>query len=445
MTPQDRLLVSAHRLAKNEAGGATLWMTFWMIAFMMIGGVAVDTAKAWRMEVMLRATADAAAHAAVIDLVTEGETAARETALAFAADMLPAADFGAVLAPEDIEFGRWDPEIRVFSAAESPDSVRVTLRRGGANGNGEPTTLLRLVGQTEWDIFVTSVARIVSGPPAPPDTDPCWLSGLVSRQVVRARSNNLFSDVCIHGELGVSFRNNNEFGGETLVTMPTLDLLDLPGSGFTRNVGLADRLAVDSNDPWIVDHIDDMIQEMRVDANAVEAPASSFDPSTLAQGVTYWFECASDGVLTIPQNAVLDGLVILTNCAIEFRKDVVLIDTTIGTTGDRAGAGHTVHTPSGLNIGAPDGCTPGGGSRLLIDGTFHSAAKLRMNGSQIIASGAVKLAAQARGLDGFSVLSGEDIDVTSNNGFGGCRQVDFSIQPPRDTWRSRPAAFALAR
>jgi len=446
MTCMTRAARRARRLGRNDAGGATIWMLFWTLGFLMLGGVAVDTAKAWRMEVMLRAAADAAAHAAVIDLVTLGETEAKKTALGYADAMLPRDRYGEVLRGEDIEFGAWDPVRRTFEAAEEPDSVRLTLRRSEINGNGEPTTLLRLVGQFDWDLSAQSVARVVMGVPERPETNDCWNNGMISRQFVRTRSNNVFSDVCIHGETGVGFRNNNDFVRATLVSMPDLGMLDLPGSGFQRNWGLDDRLIARDNDPWIVDHVDEMIEELRVDNLAVEIDVDAFRLEDLAPGVTYWIGCGTAGTLTIPKDAVLQDMILLTDCAVDFSRGVVLIDTTIGTTGDAASAsGHTVSTPAGLMLGVDDDCTPGGGARLLIDGTFHSAAKLRMNGSQIIASGEVKLAAQARGLDGFSVLAGGDIDVTSNNGFGACHQVDFSALPPRSMWRSRPAGFALSR
>jgi hypothetical protein len=445
-TAPSRPFRTARRLARDESGGATIWMLFWTFGFLMLGGVAVDTAKAWRMEVMLRAAADAAAHAAVIDLVTSGQDAARDTAIGYTEAMLPRDRYGEVLKPGDVEFGAWDPVARRFEPADEPNSVRVTLRRSEANGNGEPTTLLRLVGHFDWDLDAQSVARIVMGTPEQPETNDCWNNGMISRQFVRTRSNNVFSDVCIHGETGVGFRNNNDFVRATLVSMPNLGMLDLPGSGFKRNWGLEDRLTERENDPWIVDYVDEMIEELRVDGMAVEMTVGEFDLSAIEPGVTYWIECGSSGTLTIPKDAVLEDMILLTDCAVDFSQGVVLIDTTIGTTGDAASAsGHTVSTPAGLMLGIDDDCTPGGGARLLIDGTFHSAAKLRMNGSQIIASGSVKLAAQARGLDGFSVLAGGDIDVTSNNGFGACHQVDFSALPPRSTWRSRPAGFALSR
>jgi hypothetical protein len=295
------------------------------------------------------------------------------------------------------------------------------------------------------------VARVVMSAGAPPETNDCWLNGLISRKFVDARSNNVFSNICIHGETGVGFNNHNYFENATLVSMPQMEWLELPGNRFKFNHGLESRLMERDNDPWIVDHIEEMIEEVTgPDADgrpyATNVLVADFDVDALETDTVYWVECGASGTLTIPRDEVLDGLTVMTNCAIEFGRDVVLIDTTIGTTGDAAtSASHTVHTPSGLIIGRDDDCAPGGGSRLLIDGSFHSAAKLKMNSSQIIASSTVKLAAQALGLDGISVLAGDDIDVTSNNGFGACDDVDFSVIPPRSTWVGRNSGFALAR
>lgn len=454
MTPhhlRERLVRSLEALRRDDSGGGTIWMMFWSVGFMMIGGLAVDTTKAWRMEAMMRSAADAAAHAAIVDLVAEGEPAARETAIRYAESIMPKTEFGEVLSPSDVEFGRWDVATGTFLASDEPDSVRVTLRRSDRNGNPEPTTLLRLVGQDKWDLTTQAVARVVSSPAQPPEMNDCWLNGLISRKFVRARSNNVFSNICIHGETGTGFNNHNYYENATIVSMPQLDWLVLPGNGFKHNHGLETRLMEDDNDPWIVDHIEEMIEEATGPAEdgrpyATHVPVGSFDVGVLETDRVYWVECGASGTLTIPKDAVLEGLHIMTNCAIHFGRDVVLIDTTIGTTGDAATPGsHTVHTPSGLVIGRDDDCAPGGGSRLLIDGNFHSAAKLSMNSSQIIASSTVQLAAQAMGLDGVSVLAGDDIDITSNNGFGSCDDVDFSVIPPQSSWVGRTGGFALLR
>ena len=125
---------------------------------------------------------------------------------------------------------------------------------------------------------------------------------------------------------------------------------------------------------------------------------------------------------------VIDGVRFMTNCSIRFAGGVTLVDSVFGTTGDAAqGGAATVSAPSSLTLGRDDSCAAGGGSRVLVDGDFRAAAKLALHGSQIVATGDVRLAAHANGLDGVSVLSGGDIDVSSRNAFGSCDGSDFAV------------------
>ena len=424
------------RLRRSARGAVTIWMVFWSVAFLLLGGVAVDGAKAWRIRAALQAAADAASHAGAMALPAGDVAAARSAAIARAEEILPPAEFGTVLTEADVEIGRWDSETRTLLADGTPDTVRVRVARTGAGGNAEPTMLLRLGGIMGWDVAVSSTARATGGPND--DEDSCWRNGLIARGVVDSQSNNVYRKVCIHGQAGVKVSSNSSFSDNTVVSMPDLALFQMPASGFSTNAGLEDALQEAERDPWIVDYVDEMIYHIRDNSSTIWIPNQLFNPRNAAPGATYWVYCTgSGGTMTIPQNITLTDTVILTNCAVRFRKSVVLINTLIGTTGDRmAGAdgamvaedGDTTITgTSELRLGMPDGCTPGGGARLLIDGDFKNPAKLRINGSQIIASGDVDIAAQGESIEGLSVYAGGDIDITSNNYFALCDQVDFDL------------------
>ena len=134
---------------KDEEGAGTAWWVVWMLMFMVFGGVAADSANAFRMRAELQATADAAAHAGVIDL--PDVDAARASADAMAAANMSATDHGDVLAAVDIETGAWDSAANTFTVSDdeggggglglggggfSPaDAIRVTTRRDASNSN----------------------------------------------------------------------------------------------------------------------------------------------------------------------------------------------------------------------------------------------------------------------------------------------------------------------
>lgn len=427
------------RLRRSARGAITAWMLVWTVGFLMLGGVAVDGAKAWRMHAALQAVADASAHAGSMMLGPGGAPAARAAALTRAEMLLPPATYGRVLRPEDVEVGRWDPQTRRLRADGVPDTVRVTLHRSGAGGNAEPTVLLKLAGLMSWDVSASAAARN-GGEAGDGGTDSCWENGLIARGIVDIQSNNVLRKLCIHGQQGVTVNNNNLFEAETIVSMPDPDMLKMPGSGFGHNPGLKEALRTADRDPWIVDHIDDVIYGIRDAApSVIWIDNNAFDVTAAAPGSVHWVHCTGDGgTLSVPMGSVLEDLVVLTNCAIRFHRTVTLINTLIGTTGDRiADAAAAVEAVVGdtttvtgaqlLHLGLPDNCAPGGGSRLLIDGDFRNPAQLRVNGSQIIASGDIEVAAQGESIEGISFIAGGDIDLTSNNVFGLCDQVDFRL------------------
>ena len=427
------------RLRRSTRGAITAWMLLWTVGFLMLGGVAVDGAKAWRMRAALQAVADASAHAGSMMLGPGGEAAAKAAALTRAEMLLPPDTYGNVLRSEDVEVGRWDPETRNLLADGVPDTVRVTLRRSGAGGNAEPTVLLKLAGLMSWDVSASSAARN-GGEAGEGGTDSCWENGLIARGVVDIQSNNVLRKLCVHGQQGVSVNNNNVFDAQTIVSMPDPEMLTMPSSGFSHNPGLREALRTADRDPWIVDHIDDIIYGIRdAAASVIWIDNAVFDITDAVSGPVYWVYCTGNGgTMTVPPGTVLEDLVVLTNCAINFRRTVTLINTLIGTTGDRIAdaeaaveavedATTTVTGGQELYLGLPDNCAPGGGSRLLIDGDFKNPAQLRVNGSQIIASGDIEVSAQGESIEGISFIAGGDIDLTSNNVFGLCDQVDFRL------------------
>jgi Flp pilus assembly protein TadG len=441
-----RALRTPRDLARDARGAVTIWMVAWSVAFLLLGGLAVDGANAWRTRAALQAVADATAQAAAVKLQESGEEVARAHAVAVASDLMPTSAYGSVLKSADVKIGAWDTVTGgIVANAAQPDAVRVTLRRADANKNPEPAYFLRLAGFTDWDVAASSTARIAPGDTT--GTQPCWRHGLVARNVIDISSNNEFYNICLHAENYVNVQNNNIWGNPVAVSMPDLNLLQLPSSDIdSHNPGLRDALLEAENDPWIVDYVDEMIYSIRDNNSTIWIDNDLFDITSASPGVVYWVYClGSGGVLQVPKDTVLEDMVVLTNCAIRFKKSVALVNTLMGTTGDYiepgAEAAEAIDSStevivddttliSGSNelvLGKPDGCTAGGGARLLIDGDFHNPAKLRVHGSQIIATGSVEVAAQVDAINGISVLAGHNIEVTSNSIFANCDQTDFPV------------------
>lgn len=160
-SPQQRSIL--RRLARDRRGGIAVLAALSAPVLAGFAALAVDVGNAYMVRTELQSTADAAALAAAAKLPSTA--AALAEARTIAAENLPAAKHGNVLADGDLLIGTWDPGNRTFSAGGSaPNAVRVTLRRSTANGNPLPTFFGRLLGNDVFDI----AAQAVAGPSREP-------------------------------------------------------------------------------------------------------------------------------------------------------------------------------------------------------------------------------------------------------------------------------------
>jgi hypothetical protein len=146
------------RLLRDRRGSVLPVAALGFLATLGASALALDLTRAYAARNELRTAADAAALAAAARL--PDIDAARRAALAYAARNATAGDDGgAVVEPDDVEFGAWDPRERTLTpAAAAPDSVRVTARLAGGRGNALPTFLARLFGTDTVDLSATAVA-----------------------------------------------------------------------------------------------------------------------------------------------------------------------------------------------------------------------------------------------------------------------------------------------
>jgi Flp pilus assembly protein TadG len=409
---------SGKAFARDESGVVTTWALGWTIAFLIIGGLTIDAGNAWRMRVMLQATADAAALAGAIELSMVSDEDARVEAIRVAGLNLPEG----VLVDADISSGKWDMDDRTLDgAATLKDAVQVVTRRSSTTENPLPTYVLKLIGIGTWNVETRAVAqRFVPG---------CIRSGLIARGRVEVSSNNDFlNGICVHGQGGVKISSNNYFDESVQVTMPDLGLLQLPNSGFETNEGLANALGEDWIDPKIVDHVNEIV-------SALGNPASSRQPSyvdpaqaAIAMNRTAFNNASSFTpgrvyVVTCPSNqqidadVSLDQVVIVTNCRVNVAGGTSFVNSIIASSSTSSNA-FTGNSAS--RLGADDDCTPGGGAVFITAGSMHFAGNMQIYGSQLIAAGDIGVAAQEDGIEGVSMQTGGDINLTSLSSFGLC-------------------------
>lgn len=131
-----------------------------LMVLLGFAALAIDVTHQRALDAQLEATADAAALAGASRLPDEAK--AREAALGYAERNMPAAQHGTVLADDDIVFGTWYEETRMFIAGGPvSNAVQVTTRRSAQNGNPAPTFFMRIFGRHQADLSAQSLAGAV--------------------------------------------------------------------------------------------------------------------------------------------------------------------------------------------------------------------------------------------------------------------------------------------
>ncbi|MEL6482308.1 MAG: pilus assembly protein TadG-related protein [Pseudomonadota bacterium] len=179
----------------------TLWLLVWTFAFLGMAGFAVDMTNAYRHQAMLQATADAAAHAALVVLRDGGtEAEARTMAQRVARLNMDKAKHAEVVAIADVAIGSWDGTYLTDSANDN--AVYVVARRDDTSQFPVGTLFLHFVGVT--DVEVTSEALMVL------DYPDCPQDGIFARGHLKFTANNSFGpDLCLHGQEQISVQDFN--------------------------------------------------------------------------------------------------------------------------------------------------------------------------------------------------------------------------------------------
>ncbi len=450
--------ILGNRLAafgRDEDGAAMMWNLFWSVAFILLAGLAVDTANAHRIRMALQVTADSAALAALAardsnslyqdytgDAPSDDpEARGVDAALRMARQIMATQRHGSVLQPTDITFGSYTLE-EGFTPG-SGNFARVITRRAADNGNAVGTFFLKVLNVLpSWDVAAVSIAERYRAA--------CALDGVITKDRIDFQSNNTFgNDICLHGSNGIEANQNNLYEDGVIVSMADLSTLVVPGGDLSKNIGLAEALREAHIEPHLANAVEEIIDglvtlDLSTDpeldylplavAAAVENRTAqvidtvggktltnkNFDALVMAPGNVYSVSCGGKGTLNLRGNSggsAIEDVIVVTNCDITFDKNTVVRNAMIATTSTSA---KSVQGSSGVKIGAPDNCAPGGGAQILTNGGMYFAAKMEFHGSQLVAAGPVKMAAQVDGLSGTSIQSRGRVDMASNNSLALC-------------------------
>jgi Putative Tad-like Flp pilus-assembly len=410
------------RFARSQKGGMTYLALTLVTCSLMIGAYAVDVNSLEQQRTLLQVTADSAAHDALVTRELENVQDSVAAAVARAEMMMPENIYGTTVDPADVVFGVWDADTRTFTASNtSRSAVQVTARRTNANDNPIATYLFRIVGLDHWDVVVRSTYSTYQ--------PMCMTEGFVAQGVVDIQSNNSYlRRFCIHSNSHVKLSSNNFFEAGTVVSMPDLNELELPNSGFDTNVGLAEALREGSINIRVLKRIQKIVStvdesDSRYYPNFITNPtpvmltANRIDGADLVPGRIHYWSCNSGPGGTIENGTIVQNVLIIADCDVKLGNGSAMENAILATTST---SDNSINSPNGFRLGVDDGCAKGGGGRIVTLGGMNFAADLEIFGSQLLAVGDVEFAAKADGIEGASVISNGRIDGTSNMSMSYC-------------------------
>jgi hypothetical protein len=408
-------------LRSEEDGGLTIFGLYIFACIAMVSAIAIDMSNLVAQHTKLQMTADLAAHAALYNRDSNNASDSIDAALAVVENSMPEAQYGTVIDANDFIFGNFDYTSGDFTRdANSRNGVLVTAKRYASNLNAVDTFLLGLSGVPEIDVVAQAV--FVTFRPA------CLREGFVAEGVVDLQSNNGFSNgFCIHSNTHVSLNSNNNFEEGTVVSMPDLDQLDLPKSGFESNSGLDVALRqgrmhirilgmIDEIAAGILDYYSEYIPDYITDPNVYTHSGNQFNASDFVPGTINYLNCSS-GVTLRDDAGAYSEVVIYSECKISLSQGAIFEDVVMFSESTRS---DSIKGASGIQFGRDDSCAVGGGVQVITLGGMSFPADLSMYGGQLIALGEIEFAANADGVEGASMISAAWISGTSNMDMAFC-------------------------
>jgi Flp pilus assembly protein TadG len=154
-----RSFMNSRRPSQNRKGAIVVLVAFLLILIIAMVAFATDVGNITVNKTTLKAAADSAALAAAGSM-TQGDENWQTTyvALQYGRMNLPRS-YGSAIRWDDIEFGTWDPESKIFSATnDNPVAVRVRMERSNARSNPVYSFFGGVLNRPFAELYVESVA-----------------------------------------------------------------------------------------------------------------------------------------------------------------------------------------------------------------------------------------------------------------------------------------------
>ncbi len=422
---------------RDEGGMVTHLALVVLILVLLFSGMSLDSSNAWRTRYILQTAADAAAHAASMELPDEDE--ALEAALELATANLPGSANENAITSGDVVFGNWDSDSSTFTASGTPtNAVRVTATRSSEGANAVPTFFLQLVGQESWNIQVEAIGYRSSEDCNDPDISTNGIFDFSS-------NSDFYNAFCVEAADGIDLNNNNEFDDDNIIYVDDFDDIDFPGSvsmativgrgtaSSSATLTYADILEEKSgiSAPYVSDidtladnylnpYYEDQPSYINTAAAVITIDADDVKYTSFTPGRIYEVECggSAGNKAQVYNGAAVSEVVIVSECKFQIGTEAILEDVVLVS---RDTSNKSVYAASKVQLGADDGCTDGGGVSIYTAGDFTSASQLEVYGTYISAVGEVQLAAQSDSIEGIAIDANGDVTVSAQAQFGSCK------------------------
>ena len=347
--------------ARQQDGAATILMLYGIGIMLMVGGIMLDFANRHRVESILQSAADVSAASAAIrlsepiSLDTPEAQARRTTAFSLGGTTLADAWH-----EQSFELGHYNAETKSFQpGSQDANAVRVKLSRSPSTGNGERTFLLSMLGISEWDIRVSSIARIRTH-----EGLPCVDPLLSLKAGLQVGSGRLFAGICLYASAQI------DYGGvpgwvtddtADFVNALLLDVLPQPTS-LIQNVSLLGGEPDYMDGPSLRSALNGLIHSTtRLVGDALT------DEAQLATGGRFHVSCPSNGVLVLDGPLDLTNTVLISDCPIRIDGDVsiqagLVISNLLGV----LPRGNSIAVPSDAVLERTTSCPPGEGAKIYL-------------------------------------------------------------------------------
>lgn len=454
------------RLVQDQAGTGSVLPLFLLTSLLALGGFAMDVANVWRNGEVMRATADAAAHAGAVALArgqsVDDAVAAAQHAIALNMDPAIFAQGAPRQRAELVRAWHFDAASGKVSEEGTANAISVQLRRSPQDGNTLQTYLLGLIGLGDLSTAMTAVVAVTP-------TETCSnAAGLFARGAIALDgAAEVGSGYCLHSQTSITLARSVEFSERAHLSMPDLAQC----SGFCSD-SLSPGLSAAATEANLIStslrgHVSGLqaamlgpmadsplkqaffaarplaedlepLAEVGQDPTRLHAGAvvqlSKWDFEKLRaipQGLVYAVSCDPSSPLGPPILEVggvvgalaLRNAALVTNCALHFRGDFDVAGALILSTFE--GPFPSISAELHAVLGDPNvGCDEASRTLVMALGDQVLPSELLLSNASMVVDGNVTiLPDQSRGLglhNGFSLHAGGRVDVQGQHVYRSC-------------------------